>query len=222
MTKTNRLTLAVALATLAPLSAKAEVAYDNTSGYQGVVTSRGNLEVGDEINLTSGPATITDFKFEYNYTGVSPLATGVLRIYANDGPVLPSSTINTPGTLLLQSDPFALESGFHQGIISMSLAVPGRITWTVDFDGVLPTDNAGLLFYNGVGVGSGPGQSNDDHWENNGTVATPSWVLVDNQNPIGLVDNFGAQVTVVPEPGTIALFVGGAALLGMAARRRKS
>jgi hypothetical protein len=110
----------------------------------------------------------------------------------------------------------------HQGLVDgLSLAVPGRITWTVDFDGVLPADNAGLLFYNGVGQGSGPGQSNDDHWENLGTVATPNWALLNNTLN-GVVDNFGARVTVVPEPGTIALFVGGAALLGIAARRRKS
>src|SRR5688572_3518029 len=113
MTNTNRLTLAVALAALAPLSATAQgiIAYDNTTGYQGVVTSRGNIEIGDEINLNTGPATITDFQFEYNYTGVSPLATGTLRIYANDGPVLPNSTINTPGTILFQSSPFTLQNG---------------------------------------------------------------------------------------------------------------
>src|ERR1041385_8815048 len=88
MTK-NSLTLAVAFAALASLSAKAQfIAYDNSSTYEGSVTSRGNVEVGDEINLSTGASTLTDFQFEYNYTGPvagNPDATGVLRFYAKDG-----------------------------------------------------------------------------------------------------------------------------------------
>ena len=44
---TNKtLTLAVATAALATLSAKAQlIAYDNTTGYQDLVTARGNTEL---------------------------------------------------------------------------------------------------------------------------------------------------------------------------------
>jgi hypothetical protein len=221
MTKTS-LTLAVAFTAIASLSAKAQVvAYDNTTGYQGEVTSRGNTEIGDEINLSTGPAAVTDFQFEYNYTGPvsgNPDATGILRFYAKDG-----NGGLTPGTLLFQSSPFTLQTGFHQGAVNgLSLDMPGTFIWTVDFDGIAGTgDNAGLLFYNGVGVGGGPGQSFDDHWEFTGTteIPTPHWVLADND---AVIDNFGARVTVVPEPTTVGLLIGGAAVLGLAARRRKA
>lgn len=219
MTKKS-LTLAVATAALASLSAKAQViAYDNTTGYQGRVTALGNSEVGDEINLTTGASTLTDFAFEYNYSGGDG-ATGVLRLWAKD-----AAGNLAPGTLLLQSTPFVLQSGFHSASVNgLSLSVPGTLIWSVDFDGLAGAESAGLLFYNGVGVGSGPGQSLDDYWENTGTVAVPNWVLRETDNVAfpNVIDNFGARVTVVPEPTTVGLLVGGAALLGLAARRRKA
>lgn len=212
MTKKS-LTLAVATAALASLSAKAQIiAYDNTTGYQGQFSNRGNFEVGDEIYLTTGATTLTDFAFEYNYTAGGDGATGVLRLWNKVGDV--------PGTLLFQSQPFALQSGLHSAAVNgLSLDVPGTLIWTVDFDGIGAGEEAGLLFYNGVGVGSGPGQSLDDYWENQGTAAIPNWVLVDTPT---LIDNFGARVTVVPEPTTVGLLIGGAAVLGLAARRRKA
>lgn len=217
MTK-NSLTLAVAFAALASLSAKAQIiAYDNTSNYQNEVSSQGNIEIGDEINLTTGASTISDFQFEYNYNGAAS-PTGVLRIYAKDG-----NGGLTPGTLLFQSGSFTLQNGFHQGAVNnISLAVPGTIIWSVDFAGIPNGENAGLLYYNGVGVGGGPGQSFDDHWEftTEPSNLTPHWVLMDTGG--GIIDNFGARVTVVPEPTTVGLLMGGAALLGLAARRRKA
>jgi hypothetical protein len=216
---TNKsLTLAVAVAALASLSAKAQIiAYDNTTGYLDTVTARGNAELGDEIHLTTGPTTLTRFQFEYNYSPgfLGDTATGILRLWAKD-----ADGGFRPGTLLLQSTPFTLVPGFNQGDVNgLSLDVPGTLIWTVDFDGITGTESAGLLFYGGVGVGSGPGQSQDDHWENQGTVAVPDWALMITD---GIVDNFGARVTVVPEPTTVGLLVGGAALLGFAARRRKA
>jgi hypothetical protein len=218
MTK-NSLTLAVAFAALASLSAKAQIiAYDNTSNYQNVVSSQGNIEIGDEINLTTGASTISDFQFEYNYNGAGT-PTGILRIYAKD-----ANSGLAPGTLLFQSGSFTLQNGFHQGAVNnISLAVPGTIIWSVDFAGIGAGENAGLLYYNGVGVGAGPGQSFDDHWEfttdPNNPSLPPHWVLFDTP---GVIDNFGARVTTVPEPTTVGLLMGGAALLGLAARRRKA
>src|SRR5688500_10970072 len=205
MIKHKEIFAIIAILTVASANGQGIIAYDNTTGYQGIVTSQRNVEIGDEINLITRASIITDFQFEYHYTGFTP-ANGTLRIYANDGPLLPGSSIAQTGTLLLQSDPFSLQNGFHQGAVSgLSLNVPGRITWTIDFDGILTVDNAGLLFYNGVLQGSGPGQSNDDHWENLGTVGVPNWVLMNNTLN-GVVDNFGARVTVVPEPSLLALF----------------
>lgn len=216
MTKTNSLTLAVAVATLASFSAKAQfIAYDNTSNYQGVVTSRGNTEVGDEINLVGGGAVVTAFQFEYNFTGPNDGATGIVRFWDKTG-----GGGLAPGAILLESSPFNLQNGFHQGSLdNLNVLVPGTFIWSVDFDLVDGGENAGLLFYNGVGVGSDPGESLDDHWENLGSAASPNWVLANNTD-FGVVDNFGARVTVVPEPGTMALFALGAAAL--IARRRKA
>src|SRR5215207_1538652 len=142
MTKKS-LTLAVAAAALASLSAKAQIiAYDNTTGYQDTVTDRGNIELGDEINLTTGASVLTDFQFEYNYSGGDG-ATGVLRLWAKD-----ANGGLQPGTLLLQSSPFNLQSGLHSaGISGQALAVPGNLIWTVDFDGIGLGESAGLLFY---------------------------------------------------------------------------
>jgi hypothetical protein len=225
MTKSNSLTLAVALAALTGLSAKAQgvIVYDNSTNYQDLRTSRGNLEVGDEINLIGGANIVTEFRFEYVYTGTSPAAQGIVRFYAKD-----ANAGLKPGTLLLQTDPFTLQNGFHQGIVpDLNVAVPGNFIWSVEFSGInVGVDDAGLLFYNGVTQGNGGGQSRNDHWERNPSNLT-EWLLVDNDSdPLTSadtwIDNFGARVIAVPEPGTIALFVGGAAVLGMAARRRKA
>src|SRR4051812_167420 len=101
MTKSNSLTLAVAVATLAGFTTKADVVYDNTTNYQNTRTSKGNLELGDEINLTSGATTVTEFRFEYAYTGTSPSAQGIVRFYAKD-----AASGLKPGTVLLETAPF--------------------------------------------------------------------------------------------------------------------
>jgi hypothetical protein len=212
------LSLAVAVATLAGYSTQAAdvTAYDNTASYQGLVSSRGTREIGDEINLGL-PSTLTSISFEYHYAGVTGAASGILR-------VRDIALGDTPGSILLQSNPFSLENGFHSASVTgLSLDVNSRIVWSVEFTGTVSeggANNAGLLFYTGAPVADVPGGSTDDHWENNGTAASPIWVLADNAG--GIIDNFGARVTVVPEPGTVAMLgLGGLALVA-AARRRKA
>src|SRR5438874_1399509 len=58
------------------------IAYDNTTGYESTVTSRGNIEIGDEINLIGGATTMTRFQFEYHSVGITTPATGIVRFYA--------------------------------------------------------------------------------------------------------------------------------------------
>jgi hypothetical protein len=231
MRKTNSITLIVALAAWTGLSARGQsalfddlgrpIVYENTTNYQDARTSRGNLEVGDEINLFGGATTVAEFRFEYVYTGTSPAAQGILRFYAKD-----DAGGLKPGTVLFESAPFTLANGFHTGIVpDLNLAMPGTFIWSVQFSGItVGVDDAGLLFYNGVSTGpsagtsTAPGSSFDDHWERN-PANLSEWLLTDNS---GLIDNFGARVITVPEPTTVALLIGGAAVLGLAARRRKA
>jgi hypothetical protein len=221
MTNTTSFTLALAAAALGALNANAQfIAYDNTATAQknggdliySNASAPGNKEFGDEINLIGGANTVTRFQFEYLYTGtVGDGGTGTLRFYD----MAPAGAGFTVGSLLLQSQPFALSPNGAQGDTgAISVAVPGRFVWSVEFNFAAGA-TGGLLLYNGAGVGNGPGESADNHWEKNTAGA---WTLYNYT--LG-IDNFNARVTVVPEPGTVALIgVGTVGLLAMARRRR--
>ncbi|MDB6036978.1 MAG: sorting protein [Verrucomicrobiales bacterium] len=201
--------------------ASAGIVYDNSTTYLGSFTDLGNVEAGDEINITSTARTMTDFSFEYYLSpGSSGNETAQLFIRARDG-----SGGLTPGTILYDSGtiPLAgLQTAQGFGTISAtgtSVALPanGNLVWTVKFGGIEGTpgavggEHAGLLYYNPPTVGS----SFDDYWLNNGS----GFQLVDSS---GIVDNFAARVTAVPEPSTIALILAGAGALGAARLRRRS
>ena len=216
--------IALAAATCAlSATAYAEIVYDNSNpkSYQGQWFNAG-VEFGDQVNLAGSSRLLTDFKVDYY---LSPAASGnevaQIRFYANDG--ASNGQVNgTPGTLLFDSGTFALSTtvdakGFNTIDINLSSSggvnVPDSFTWTILFGGIDPIEQAGVLFYNPPTVGS----SYDDFWAKS---ADGSWAL--NTFPAaGRVANFGAQVTAIPEPGTVALaVVGGLIWLGVAARRR--
>ncbi len=211
-------------------SASASIVYDNSTQYLGSFTDQNNFEAGDEIQLAGTDRTMTSFSFEYSLYSdsgaVSGNETAELFIRARDG----NPNGLTPGTILYDSGVISLAgrqnaAGF--GTItadntSVLLPPSGDVVWTVKFSGIENTpdpahagqfvgEHAGLLYYGPVTVGS----SFDDYWINRGSGF--ELVSVD-----GITDNFGAQLTAVPEPSTIALILIGASALGVARFRRQS
>jgi hypothetical protein len=228
MTKWKSVVLAAVAAAATSVSSRADaLAYDNfttpqtTNTTQILRTDGANMEIGDEINLIGGANTVTRFQFDYVYTGGAG-AVGVLRFYNLDAPDLAPghAGLFMPGSVVPGSEnflPFNLQNGHIQADTGpISIAVPGRFVFAVEFQNVGSGFAAGFDLYNDVTVGSGPGQSEDDHW---GRTPAGSWTLF---NDVFGIDNFGARVTVVPEPGTIALLAAGSLALVGVARRRKA
>jgi hypothetical protein len=195
-----------------------QIIYDNSSSSLGQRTGEGNTEVGDVVNFGGTARTISQVQFEYFLTPASSgNETGQFFMYNVGANGLPS-------TLLYSSPTFNLTgtsgSGFGQiKIDNLSVNVPDTIAWTVSFSGLEGSESAGLLFYNPPTVGSSPtfdpgdGTQHDFFLTHNVT----GWHVLDTPN---LVDNLGARFTAVPEPSTIALFVGGLATMGLIRRRK--
>lgn len=192
----------------------AEVVYDNS-------TPNGNqflpntVEYGDEIVLGGSERTITQFQFEYYFSGAFDLSkTFEFNLYANNGPTVVADRVAFAPNDLLYSTSANLQSGFNTVTISgISVDVPDTVTWTVSFSGLGAGEEAGLLL---GGPSPDVGASFNDFWEFNGS----SWSLkqINGGAPVA---NFIARVQAVPEPGTILTFVGGLAVLGVAAYRRR-
>jgi len=109
--------------------------------------------VGDEIDFALTLRLMTDFDFEYwSDVEASEYATGVIRIYANDGDNVSGGFDSTdygakvPDTLLYTSAAMRLENGLHSVVIdNLAIVVPDKVTWTFE----VTTDdsvNAGVLF----------------------------------------------------------------------------
>jgi hypothetical protein len=174
-------------------------------------------EYGDEIVLAGSDRVITAFQFEYfaNYD----LAKGLtFRLYTqNDlasggkpGALIDSRQLDIkkalPGTGGYVVD---LDFGYDPSNI-----LPGRLTYTVEFAGLTPGNEAGLIAPGGTPV---IGLSNSDFWEKTGPGAD-DWALKVISG--GITGNFVTKVTAVPEPGTVALMAAGVGLLVVAARRK--
>ena len=185
--------------------------FDNTTNPSGGITGGFNdVEVGDEINLIGGATTITEFTFHYYYNS-APGAKATVRFYDT------TAIGGLPGNTLYSSGPLDLpiaSTGGTLTISGMSVPVPARIIWAVAFD--TPSfGEVGLLAYNGVGIGDGPGQSRDDYWQNLGGPNAPAWALRNN----GLINNYGARLTAIPEPMAAPVVAGVSLLLFIGVRR---
>jgi len=204
------------LSVLAAVSAagtlSAEVVYQNTTTKLGSTFSSPN-EFGDQIILGGSGRKVTDFSMEYSTTGTfSGNESGRLRFYANDGAgsggrVAPSSVLYDSGTFALGMAPTGLNLNFN----GLEVNVPDSFTFTIAFGGIENGEVAGLNVYSPPTIGNGF----TDIWENNGGT----WELrkANDNTPL----DFGAQVTAVPEPGTLALGAMGLALAVAAYARRK-
>ncbi|MGO8678226.1 MAG: PEP-CTERM sorting domain-containing protein [Limisphaerales bacterium] len=223
------------------LSARADVLFQNNSTDLNTRFTDGSLEFGDQIFLNSpGQAYVTNFSFEYYGVGgkangsFSGLVSVDVRWYLNNGTPT-TSGYATPGTLVYDSGPvnvaatgpttgstltFSTATGdfpvFPAGTGTNGWYVPGNaLTFTVQFSGMGTGDQVGVDLYSPPSVGT----MYADYWQNNGTAANPSWVLLENVNgtPVDIGQEW--MGTAVPEPSALALsLVGGLGLL-MAVRR---
>jgi hypothetical protein len=162
------------------------IVYDNSGS--GTNTYYTLNEYGNEVLLSATNSTLTQFQFEYYGDFV---ATGNemarIRFYKMDGP--PNSDgYSTPGTVLYDSGAFSITAGYVTKTFSgLSIAVPGDITWTVQFSGLVGGngDEAGLVITSPPSVGF----AYDDFW----MKTTSGWGLFRwGGNPVA---NFAAQIT---------------------------
>lgn len=177
-------------------------------------------EYGDEVvipahSMSGVQWVITGFSFEYaaNYA----LAGGLtFRIYEQNG--LPISGFASPGTEIYET---TVDINSGGGLVNIDFAydasnvLPSRLTYTVQFSGLLPGNTAGLIIPGGSPT---VGASSNDFWEKTGSGAN-DWALK-AFNPGSPSANFVATITAVPEPGTVAMMVAGAGMVLVALRRK--
>ena len=132
-------------------------------------------ECGDEVFFGGRSRFLQRFEFVY-YGHFDELdeaqkenVTAVVRFYKNDGPPWKDvENSKMPHTPIYESAPFKVFEGYNwKTLNSLTLPVPDRLTWTVEFQNIpqLYGKQAGLVFYN-----SDPktqhdvGRSYDDFW----------------------------------------------------------
>lgn len=202
--------LAAAVAVVQSASAQSTV-YDNSAeaNYRSQAVGAPTItsEFGDEITLAGTDRLLSEFKIEVFAAGLGGGESLTFRLYANDG------TGNAPGTLLAEAAGVAIGNGLQTlTYTDPTLVLPDRLTWTVEFAGVEGAEQAQLPIYDPPTVGS----SFDDFWVNSG--GTWATFRFPGGNPAG---NFAANVTAVPEAGTIAYGLMGALVLAGYLRARR-
>jgi hypothetical protein len=141
-------------------------------------------ELGDNLILGGTPLerTVSQLRFKYFLSdGASGVETARIKFYDDSG-------LNRgPGQLLYDSGPVAISSGFNFLTLTPKVNVPGSLIWTVQFSGIAPGKQAGLLLFGPPSIGS----SSNSFWERVAGAWTSSQFT-------GISGNFGAQVTAGP------------------------
>lgn len=177
-------------------------------------------EYGDEVvipahSMSGVQWVITGFSFEYaaNYALPSGLT---FRIYEQNG--APIGGFASPGTEIYET---VVDINSGGGVVNVDFAydatniLPNRLTYTVQFSGLLPGNTAGLIIPGGSPM---IGSSGNDFWEKTGPGAN-DWSLK-TFDPGSPSANFVATITAVPEPGTVAMMIAGAGMVLVALRRK--
>jgi hypothetical protein len=218
----NKKLLGIAAILIGASALHAATVYNNGVSYTGTYLNPGANEVGDEIILAGTARTATTFQFEYfgsNFLGVNQFQ---VRFYLNDGAplgnntFLPNTVFYDSGvqTLLPPIDP-SNRNTFLLDLSGISIQLPNRFTWSVQYTGIGAGETAGVSLYNPPTVGL----SDIDYWFNNGAT----WELRTNNIP-GVPINFGALLSAnVPEPSTYVLAIlGGICGFALVSRRKSS
>lgn len=168
--------------------------YDNSVNDLGVFLTH-PTEFGDEIDFAGSGRILTSMTFTLVGEAALPAAARArIRLYRNDGPLLPTTVpIATPGTLLYQSDAIPVRQGvWPLEIVDIAVPVPDRITWTVEFTGVGTQvgTRAGLQVYHPPVVG----HSFRDYWARSGD-GFQIYVLES-----GVSASFAARFEAIPDP----------------------
>ena len=174
-----------------------------------------SAEYGDEVILAGTARVLTGISFEYaaNYASTAGLT---FRLYDQTGPLISGSA--SPGVTIYEKTMDILNGGATVNInfgLDWSNVLPDRLTYTVQFTGLIPGNTAGLIAPGGIPV---VGLSGEDFWEKTGPGAN-DWALK-AFGPGSPTENFVTTITAVPEPSTVAMMVAGAGLVLVALRRK--
>jgi hypothetical protein len=181
-----------------------KVVYDNPRGTKGDIQLASG-GIGDEFTFDGSQRVINQIQFEY-FAALNPFESGqegMLRFYANNGPVTGEGGPKKPGDLLFESDAFSLRAGYNMVTVSdLRVRVPGEITsvtWILEFSGLTNIGRVGLLLHDEPDRGASAGT----FWLNAGTKTAPEWQL---QNPADGRGNFSARITAqTPPPVSLAV-----------------
>jgi hypothetical protein len=206
------------LAAALTLAAHAQTTvYDNSApaNYKGQSVGLANLpagivEFGDEITLAGTDRALTALKVEVFGKDLSGDETATIHLYSISGSLSSGFTLTEIGS----GGPAPIVNGFNTlTYTEPGLTLPDKLVWTISFAGVSSSERAELPIYNPPTVGS----SAEDFWTKD-SAGDFALFRFPGSNPVG---NFAANVTAVPEAGTVVYgLMGGLMILGYFRLRR--